>query len=93
MLDETVIRHILINMLKKFLRTRLIATDANVQTHMLHTNSTPLDDEYILMGMNFNSGPIRKYTQVDVGVRRLLLVFGFLNYSIYFGTPLVERSP
>jgi len=60
---------------------------------MLHTNSTPLDDEYILMGMNFNSGPIRKYTQVDVGVRRLLLVFGFLNYRIYFGTPLVERSP
>ena len=52
MIDETFIRHIFCNMLKEIRRTRLIPTDANVHK-LIHTNSTTMDDEYILMGTNF----------------------------------------
>ena len=69
MIDETFIRHNFFNMLKIFRRTRLIETDANVHKR-IHTNSTTMDDEHNTNWNVFYSGPIRKYTQVDVGVVR-----------------------
>ena len=59
MIDKTFICHNFCNMLKFIPRTRIIATDTNVHTR-IHTNSTTMYDI-------FNSGPIRKYTQVFVG--------------------------
>ena len=59
MIDKTFICHNFWNMLKFIPRTRIIATDTNVHKR-IHTNSTTMYDE-------FNSGPIRKYTQVFVG--------------------------
>ena len=40
---------------QKFRRTRLIATDTNVHKR-IHTNSTMMDNEHILIGTNSNLG-------------------------------------
>ena len=84
-MNETFIRHNFFNMLKGFRRTRLIATVANVHKR-IHTNSTTMDDEHILMGTNFSQvlfASTHKLTSVVVRLcvswRRWLFVYVWVD--------------
>ena len=85
MTDKTFIRHTFFNMLKIFRRTRLIEMDANVHKR-IHTNSTTMDNEHILIGANFTQVLFASTRKLTSGVVRLCK--GAFRFTLSVSSPM-----